>query len=82
MKHHGMGHYRDRADRLFSYTIFIIRVDTNIANFLVMLKNLLNKKILFDETVIIKINIDHNAMIQTYFYCFLAQIVYELENLS
>ena len=28
VKHHGTGHFRDRADRLFRYTILMMRVDT------------------------------------------------------
>lgn len=62
-----MWHLRDRADWPFSWTIFIIRADATINNVLIMLTNLLNKIIWFEDTVTRKIIINLNTMIQAHF---------------
>ena len=65
---HGTGNFRDRADQPFSYTILMMHVDNKIANTLIMIMNMLNKTILSEDSVISKISIDHNSIIQTHFF--------------
>ena len=83
VQHHGAENFRDRAYWTLSYTILIMRVDATTMNVFIMIKNAMNKNILFEDTIIRKISINHNNMIQ---YCFswfcLAWIVSELENAS
>ena len=58
--------FKDRADQLFNYTILIIFVEATITNALVMLTDVLNNFYLFEDTIIGKVIIDHNNMIQSH----------------
>ena len=62
-----MGYFRDSADGPFGYTIFTISVNATIENTLVIIVNVLNKIICFEESVISKISIDQNYMIKARF---------------
>ena len=74
VNYHGTGYFRYLADQPFRYSILIMRIDAKITKTLVMLMNGLNKTILFEDTVIRKITIDHNTMIQAYFFMVLSSL--------
>ena len=59
-----MGHFIDRVYQLFICTIYNILVYATIAGTLFMIVNVLNKVIFFEDTVVSKISINHNTIIQ------------------
>ena len=83
VNNHDTGHFRDRADWPFSYTILIMSVDSIIANMFFILINVLNKNSCFEDIVISKTSINHNTIIQAHFlyFCF-DRMVSELRNPS
>ena len=68
VKHHSTGHFIDHEDQPFSRTIYTIHIDVTMINALIMTRNMLNKTVSFEENIIIKISVNHNIMIQTYFH--------------